>query len=338
MPTQRALANVLPGVVLLFAGLGAATHASAAYPTVASDPVGYQRNTLPAASQGAATRRTLGVPFSQTVVFNGTLSSVAATLQCQNAGWTAGQFTDQPHFLRIRTGASAGRSFAISTHTADTLSLDTGSATPGSLFAAGDGFEIFPAQTLASLFGTTTVPFRSGATELVADQVRLQTGSQWATYFFDGSHWRSPGSTPVQDNTVIPPGQGVFLAIKSPQPVTVALAGAIASPSEATALPAAGDTLVSLRPSSGARLDSLGLQSLAGWKKGAAASLADQVRLWNGASWDVFYHTGNNWEAVGSFANQNSKPLPSNGAVLIHRTGTLNAAPVFLNQSSQTAP
>jgi hypothetical protein len=43
--------------------------------------------------------------------------------------------------------------------------------------------------------------------------------------------------------------------------------------------------------------------------------------LWNGASWNIFYHTGSNWERSGSFANQNETVIPSGGAFLVRRLG-----------------
>lgn len=329
---QRPPAALLPlGAALLCALLTGAPAANAAATTPApspatSEPVGYLRATLPAAGSNAPTRRTLGVPFSRPVVFSGTLSSVDATLQCADAAWSDAQFTGTPHYVRLRSGSSAGLSFRISAHTQTALTVDAGGGSLDNLFAAGDAFEIFPAHTLASLFGATagSLTLGSGTSEATADLVRLNSGSQWLTYFFDGTRWRAPGSDLSQNNTVVPPGQGVFVIHKGPQPVTLTLAGAPRTRTERTVVPPAGDTLLSLPLPAATRVSELGLPSITGWKTGPAASLADTLRLWNGTAWDILYHTGSNWEAVGSFATPNPL-LPASSAFLLHRAGDASA-------------
>jgi uncharacterized protein (TIGR02597 family) len=310
----------------LLTGTHPANAAPSQAPAAASEPVGYLRTTLPAATNDASTRRTLGIPFSRPVVFSGTVSSVSATLQCSGAAWEASQFTTTPHYARLRTGTSAGLSFLITSHTASTLALDSEGESLGKLIANGDVFEIYPAHTLGSLFGTTAaaVPLRSGNSEAAADLVRLNNGSQWLTYFFDGSRWRTPGSDLSQDNTILPPGQGLFLVTKGLQPVSLALVGASRTRAERTTIASNGDTLLSLPVPLTIRLSELGLLSISSWKTGPAASLADTLRIWNGASWDILYHTGTTWEAAGSFPTPNPL-LSATSAFLVHRSGDAGA-------------
>ncbi len=319
IPLQRPLASLLPLGALLLSALQA-PFLSAAAP--ATDPVGYQRTTLPAPRNEPATRRALGVPFERPVVFTGAAASVDATLHCLNASWSPAQFTAQPHFVRFRSGAGAGLTFLITAHSTDALTLDTAGAALASLCAAGNVFEIFPAHSLGSLFGSTasSVPLRAGTSETEADLVRLHDGTQWLTYYFDATHWRKTGSTLSQDNTVVAPGQGLFLICKGTQPVTLTFTGTVRPATDPAPAAALRDTLLSLHSPLATRLDALGLQNLPNWKTGPSASLADTARLWNGSSWNIYYHTGANWEAVGSFANQNTTPVPANGAVFLHRT------------------
>lgn len=52
----------------------------------------------------------------------------------------------------------------------------------------------------------------------------------------------------------------------------------------------------------------------------STAGAADNVVIWNGASWDTFYHNGTNWKKTGSLLNQNNTILyPDEGIFMIHR-------------------
>ena len=53
---------------------------------------------------------------------------------------------------------------------------------------------------------------------------------------------------------------------------------------------------------------------------GATALIADQVKLWNGRAWDIYYHNGTAWRLNGSAENQNATVVfPDEGMFLVHR-------------------
>jgi hypothetical protein len=228
----------------------------------------------------------------------------------------------------MRSGQSVGSVFLVNSNTTDTLTLENSGASLAVQLSAGNAFEIFPAHTLLSTFGggPGAVTLQSGTSEVDADLVRLNSGSLWVSYYYNGTNWRTPGSTVSQDNTIIRPDQGVFLVSKSNRSVKVVFGGVISVQQERSAVPSSGEALLPTRFPLNTTLNALQLHAQTGWKTGAAASQADKVMLWNGTSWNIFYHTGSNWEQAGSFANQNNTLIPSGSAFLVRRFGTASAS------------
>jgi hypothetical protein len=67
----------------------------------------------------------MGLPFTRPSVYFGQIVTAgSASLKAQAPNWTGAQFTKTPHFVKIRSGAGAGRTFLISANTGDTLSVD----------------------------------------------------------------------------------------------------------------------------------------------------------------------------------------------------------------------
>ena len=313
--TPRAITFAVSAFSLLWAFL-APEKLSAA--SLISEPVGCVRVTIPAPAPGESNRKVLGVPFNRPSLYRASLVSAAGTtLKCGSLGWQSGQFVQAPHFLKIRSGTNQGRYFSITGNTLDSVTVNA----TGFTFAAKDAFEIFPAQTLGSLFGTTssTVALRSGTLEAQADLVRLRSGPTWITYFFNGTQWRTPGSTASQNNTLIQPEQGILLVCGGTSAVSLSLLGNISITPEMSAVPGSGEALLSPRFPVQTTLSALNLQSLTGWIKGATASLSDHVMKWNGASWNIYYHTGARWQMAGSNDSQDSASIVPGESLLIHR-------------------
>jgi uncharacterized protein (TIGR02597 family) len=55
---------------------------------------------------------------------------------------------------------------------------------------------------------------------------------------------------------------------------------------------------------------------------GPSASSADNVILWNGATWNTYYNNGTNWKQSGSLLNQDYAPTAPDAGVFIVRTAT----------------
>ena len=302
--------------------------------SLVSEPVGCVRVVIPAPAAGETTRKVLGIPFNRPSVFRGIVTSVSgATLKAGTPAWSIGQFVSEPHYLKFRTGPNAGRYFTVAANTADTLTLSA----PGVGIAEKQVFEIFPAQTLGSLFGATSVPLRTGTSEATADFVRVHNGTSWDTYFHTGTQWQISGGTSSQNGVVLRPEQGVIVLAGGTSAVSLALRGSVSVTSEASGIPGSGEALVANRLPLATTLGALKIQSLSSWTKGATASVSDNLMRWNGVSWNVYYHTGVRWQMAGSPLSQDSASVPVGESLLIRRRDGSTAGAAFLDTAAPFA-
>lgn len=147
-----------------------------------------------------ATTTYLSLPFTADPVYRGTVSAsiaptsntIAVDVTASNpAPWTAGALANL-YFVKFISGNEMGRVMLITANGASTLTLDTtdnknGATVPlttsGFSVSEGDEFEVFPADTLSSLFGeyttaiATTVTSGSMAVTLSAANSAIQIGA-----------------------------------------------------------------------------------------------------------------------------------------------------------------
>jgi uncharacterized protein (TIGR02597 family) len=317
--------------LLIFAGTGSEFLQAA---NLVSEPVGCLRVVIPPPAAGETVRKVLGVPFNRASVFRGIVTSVsAAGIKAGTPEWRSGQFVSEPHYLKFRTGPHAGRYFTITANTADTLSVSAS----GVSFAQKQVFEIFPAQTLGSLFGTSSVALRTGTSEASADLVRIHNGTAWESYFHTGTQWQISGGTASQNGAIIRPEQGIIVVTGGTEPVNLTLLGSVSVSPEVSAVPGSGVALVANRLPFATTLSALKIQALAGWAKGASASVSDNLMRWNGSSWNVYYHTGARWQKAGSQDSQDSAPLSAGESLLIRRRDGSTASAASLETAAPFA-
>jgi fibronectin type 3 domain-containing protein len=274
--------------------------------TAATVPLGRLRLSLPSGQTTAIAFPLNDVAGAIAGQSAGFITAVgASTLDNANAGWTAGALSQAaaPYFLRITSGVAAGRMFPVSTTTANTasqLTLVTGGVDLSTLgiIEGADTYELFPADTLASLLPAGTLQSGSPAT---ADLLRLWNGAAWVTYYHDGAHWLRDGLGTIADNTILRPDQG-WLALRRGANATLTLMGR--APATRAALPVQRGlaNFVSVLPVS-ATFAELGVQSLPGWGSNASnVAAGDYVAIWNGAAWLRYYHDGSQWirEGIGN--------------------------------------
>ncbi len=300
-----------------------------AAPAACSEPVGFLKAPLPAASDLGPALHSLGIPFQRPSVFQGSVSGVGTgSIRCSAPGWAAGQFIATPHFLKLRSGTGAGRAFLITANTGDTLTVQVPQdVTLTSLVRENDVMEVFPAHTLESLLGTGTgTLLQTGTSAAEADLVRLHDGTAWSSFFHNGTTWRKVGSQDAQTQVALRPDQGLLVVRRGKQALNLPLGGAVGVRAELSSLPASGETLLAHRWPVASTLQALNLHKLSGWKSAPAAAQADKVLLWNGTYWDAFYYSGTRWEKAGSFASQDNATVPKTGALLVRRAGASAAS------------
>lgn len=332
--------NFIPSIAI---GFGLVLSVTAFAQGVTTTPVGYINYTIAAGTQQApkitsAFFGLTGQPANAGAT-TGRISAVgASTFSCQGAGWTAGGLSAAatPYFLRITSGAAAGTTWQISTttaNTADTVTvLNLGVSLTGLGITAssstGDTFELLPASTLASLFGTS-LPVQGtgqaagklagGTSSTVADTISVWNGAIWLTFYYDtGLGWwkrdvDGTESANSRNNFVIRPDACVLIARKGDAVTLQHIGRAPASALKARYL-AGGSAGVGMFPIT-TTLGALNLQSLSGWvgvasTNGQNVGAADHVSVWDGSAWLSFYYdttaASPRWRRVGTGADSTS--------------------------------
>ena len=150
----------------------------------------------------AGQTRSFSVPFDADLSSQsgavGRLTAVGATtIENSAAGRTFGAFfAAAPYFLRLTSGAHAGRSFRIVTpaNTATRLTLANDGVDLTSLgltvgTTTGTTFEIVPSDTLVTFFGTTasgdTLVVQGAGDLLGADLVQVWGGAAWLNFDYN---------------------------------------------------------------------------------------------------------------------------------------------------------
>jgi uncharacterized protein (TIGR02597 family) len=292
---------------------------------VATDPVGYQRVSLTAAASASQPGGSLiGCPLTQPAAAKSGVTSVSgSSVACADATWTAGQFASAPHFVTFRTGTNTGRSYLITANTATELSVATEGDDLAARVASGDSVDVTPAWTLGTLFGSGTVPFLTGTSAAVSDNVLLWSGSSFVTYFHDGIIWRSGADASSKNDTVIYPDEGMFIIRRTASALNVELVGAVPATDLKTKIQGTGSNIFTTRFPAPMTLAALGLDQLPGWQKSENLTLADRVLVWGGGNaWETYWNDGTGWRKAGSPDAQDAVVLPSGTAFYLIRQGT----------------
>ena len=177
---------------------------------------------------GAQSRDTVvSVPFQSHGAFQGQLSSVdlqagQSTLNFGSTIGAADDFANSPHFVLFKSGAAAGRMFSITSNTATSVVIDTGSETLSGV-AAGNIAQIVPHWTLDTLLPPdtqSTIHESSGVlpTQRASEVLLFDTTSEGIllspdrVFFVTASGWKQVGEGyPDAGNTVLAPGSGMVI-------------------------------------------------------------------------------------------------------------------------------
>ena len=297
-----------------------------------SNPVGYITVTVPAGSVGSPSYTTLSIPLNNAAVFSGTVASVDSATQVtlNGAAWTAGAYTATPFLANVTSGTNVGRFFLITANTTNQLTVSLAQTptitTLVGTISVGDSISIVPANTIGSIFGTTSPVLVTGASASQADNLYILNGPGlgWGTYFHNGTNWKKAGSGANQNNAVLYPDEGIVVVHIGTSPVSLKFSGGVPSTNQKTDLSGNGSTFAAMRFPVDTQLSAVGFETTAGWLSGGSAGSADNVWAWSTSlnQWEQFYYTGSNWRKAGSVANQNTRVLTAGSAVIVIRNGT----------------
>lgn len=285
-----------------------------------------------------------GLGLTQVVEYQGAAESIGAnTVTDTEASWVDNQFNgaNGAYFIEILSGPGAGMTYSISgtsgTNRQLTLSqnLAVGITAPLS-------FKIRKHWTIASIFGPENeAGFTSSAQASTADQILRYdraAGANRAYYYqvalpaAGGTGWRlSNNAFTDASNTIIQPGDGLWLKQYATAPFGVMLLGQVKT-GQTSVLIWPDTNIISNVCAADMTLASSGLytgNSATGVKASATPIGADKVRFWNGAAWQSYYYQlagsggGEGWRQEGSPGiDVGSKVIPIGSSINMRRGST----------------
>jgi len=253
----------------------------------------------------------LSLPLTKNSSYTGSVAEV--TTNTISVDDVPGPFTTNlssaaaPYFIRFLSGNETGRVLLITGNTVSTLTLDTTDNGTGEAVAltttsfdveAGDTFEIFPGDTLASVFGAGTPqhPLRltGGSNVIASDTVTFYTSvtTPQVTYFFNTSadYWEQYGTTANANNTIIYPFSSLSITRRTAHPdMNLVLGGRVTPVSVLTKVIGRGTVYDSTHYPIDVTLSQL--QFGAHWTMGTDVLSADTISVWNAAlgQFDTYY-------------------------------------------------
>jgi uncharacterized protein (TIGR02597 family) len=253
----------------------------------------------------------VSLPLTNTATYTGSVSAV--TSNTISVGDSPAPFTTSlatagsPYFVKFLSGSEMGRVMLIKANTASTLTLDTTDdtiqtvslTTSGFSVADGDSFEVFPAETLASMFGTNTAQnplVLNGATSLnSADTISVYNSTllRFQSFYFNtaAGYWEQGLSTANANNTVLYPYGALTIKRRATNSDTsFVLAGRVTEVPILTKTTGNGSVVFC---STGYATDMTlsQLQYGANWVTGADMTTANTISLWNPtlSRFDTYY-------------------------------------------------
>lgn len=337
--------------------------------TVNTVPEGMLTFSLPATGTGENSISYFSLPMTADPVYEDIVSSVtSSTISVANTSAFTGTLANLsqpasavPYFVKFLTGAQAGRIMLVTGNTTTSLTLDTTDNTSASTEAltgntdyltptsptpfnvkAGDRFEVFAGDTLASLFGTNTVQnplvLNGGGSSFTADTIGIYDvafGIVQAYYFnTTAGYWEVSGSTANANNTILYPYSALTITRRQNEAATsFALTGRV--PEVASLIKVPGSSIVIYR-STGYPTD-MTLSQLnfgSNWTQGSSSFVADNIAVWDAAfsQFDTYYQLADStWRESGNAAtDQSSFVIPAGTILVINQRNSVSGAASFL--------
>ena len=304
-----------------------------------SDPTGFLGLTITGTSGGPNRITYLGLGITKPVVYQHTANAVGPnTITDSTANWTANQFAGgAAYFVEITsvngssTAAGVGTTYRIASNTSTILTLASNLAAG---IVAPCGYKIRKEWTIAGVFGPADESGLQGGTETTADLIQLWNGTNLDAYYYQTSGsigWRRVGDTETDaGGTIIPFYSAIVVMRQQSSNLTFAVNGTVKTGQ--TAIPIVfGDNYAGNVYPANLTLGMSGLYTgnSATGLAGGDSSTADQVMIWNGTAFDIYYYQtvgsgGTGWRKVGapSVEAGNTIIAESSGIVIKRRNNS----------------
>jgi uncharacterized protein (TIGR02597 family) len=300
----------------------------------------------------------LSLPLTNNLTYTGVVSAVTSnniTVADSPAPWTAGGLAtaSAPYFVKFLTGSETGRTLLITSNIGSSLTLNVTDAssqtvnltTSGFSVAAGDTFEVFPADTLASVFGDNSAQnplVLQGSTKVfTADSVSIYNPSlmRWQAFYFNTTSacWQLNGSTVSANNTILYP----FAALAITRRVNEADASFVLTGRVTEVSPliktTGNNAVVYNSTGSAADMTLSQIQFGSNWTTGTSAMTADTVSVWDAAlnRFDTYYQTSDStWRKSGNASTDQSNLVVAAGsAIAVLQRSTVSGEASFLSSA-----
>lgn len=305
-------------------------------------PIGATRVRITAGTIIAPVVTSFALPFENLLVGPGSkvgrVRAVAGdTIAISGASWLPGQLAEAlaPYALRFISGGAAGRVFLVAGNTADGVKLQA--ADMASLVIAagpgGDLVEVFPVETLDTLFGPGQLI--GGSDPSAADIVYVGSTMLDGYYFHTGhNQWRKANGRMSGDraNVALLPHSVIHVARVGPA-TAVTLVGRVPATPFYTQVARSGNTYTHSGFPTDVTLTALALERrIADWIPSATPHIADQVSFPVDGRWKAVYYNGANWIDPASGSVQDSAVIRAGTPLLIDRPGAAAGSSVLVRQ------
>ncbi|XHR28456.1 MAG: TIGR02597 family protein [Chthoniobacteraceae bacterium] len=309
-------------------------------------PVGLVHLNIAAGTGSSPTLSVLSFPLLNDASITGQSAGIISSITSNSitnsgAGWTAGALSTaaSPYIIQITSGSATGRSFLISTSTANTattVTVDAQESTQVNLTTlgiatgtSGDTYSIYECDTLLSIFGAGSA-MASGTAVLgatssdAADSVQLFVSGAWRQYYYNTAtgNWKRVGPDTVSDNVPIRPDTGIIYSRLPASALNLAITGHVPSVDRQAIVANSGVTFVSSAWPTDSTLGSSNIASISGWVASSSSSGADMVQMLISGAWRQYYYDGTNWRRVGPDTVSDSVAVPMGTAAILQKSGT----------------
>jgi hypothetical protein len=315
--------------------------------SVSTVPQGYLSIDFPAGNATTPSVTTFSLPLSGPLPSgfvgpaSGQLTGVTAnTLTVSSGGWSPGALSQvaTPYFIRITSGVAEGQTFQISTGTANTsdtvtvLNQTLDLTTLGIITGAnGDTYQIIPGDTLASLFGTSTMGSTSAAG---ADVVEFVSNGALSDFYYNttAKQWRK-GSLPVdQSNIVIRPDAGITFYRRGATDLQFSILGTVPSTNIQIVVNKTGGTYIGNVFPVDQTILAANYNSLPGWVNNTGSiGTASTITFLTGSLFNPYNYLASvgQWRKGSVPVNENNVTIPAGTPVLITQPSTTSGVSVL---------
>lgn len=310
---------------------------------IESPAVGFELADIPGANSNGPSLTFKASEYLCSVPRVGIATTIGADYVIDStAVWSDGLYNDEngSHYLEITSigGSSTAPNVGI-TRTIKSTSESTRKLTftaPLPVGISGPvGYRVVKHWTIGQLFGANNTAGLKGGSAITADQVQLWDGTNYESYYYQttgigGTGWRKAGDQVTDASSkVILPSQAIIIRRSETAPLTLVLRGDVKR----------GKTLLTVSPGfnflpnpypTAMTLASCGIYTGDPAKGLAGGNLvtADQVMVWNGTVYQIYYYQktgigGVGWRKAGDLATDASNtPIPAGSSVIVWRQAT----------------